>query len=80
MDTLEFVLHILAQTQVESSERLVEKQHLGPVDERAGYGHSLLLAAGELRHPAVFKALETYDLEHFRDALVDLILRKLCKA
>ena len=70
----------LRRLQVERAERLVEQQHLRPVDEGAGDGHALLLAAGEARHLAVFKALEADDLEHFGDAVVDLLFRQLRQA
>ena len=45
---LQLELHLLAQLQVERAERLVEKQHLRLVDERARERDALLLAAGEL--------------------------------
>ena len=43
----------LAQLEVEGAERLVEQQHLGPVDQRPGERDPLPLAAGELGRPAV---------------------------
>ena len=52
LDPLELDLHLPAQLEVERAERLVEQQHLGPVDERPGQGDPLLLAAGELRRLA----------------------------
>ena len=52
LDRLELDLHLLAQLEVEGAERLVEQQHLGPVDQRAGEGHALPLAAGERPGPA----------------------------
>ena len=57
LDALELVLHVLAQPQVERAQRLVEQQHLGAVDQRAGDGHALLLAAGELVRLALLKPL-----------------------
>ena len=48
LDLLELDLHLLAELEVEGAERLVEQQHLGPVDQRAGQGDPLPLAAGEL--------------------------------
>ena len=48
LDALELDLHILAQLQVQGAQRLVQQQHLGPVHQRPGNGHPLLLAAGEL--------------------------------
>ena len=46
LDTLQLVLHILAQAQIQRAERLVEQQHLRPVHQSSGDGHPLLLAAG----------------------------------
>ena len=80
LDVFQFVLHVLAEAQVERTERLVEQEHLRPVDEGAGDGDTLLLAAGEARHLAVFKALEADDLKHLGDAVVDLGLRQLRQA
>src|SRR5680860_878779 len=48
LDVLEFDLHGLTQLQVECAERLVEEEHLRPVDEGAGECDALLLATGEL--------------------------------
>ena len=44
---------LLLVAQVEVGQRLVEQQQLGVVDDGLGDRHPLLLAAGELRHPAV---------------------------
>ena len=53
LDLLELDLHLAAQLEVESAERLVEQQHLGPVDQGPGERDPLPLAAGELGRPAV---------------------------
>ena len=53
LEALQEELHLLAQLQVERAERLVEEQHLGAVDERAGERDPLALAAGELRRLAL---------------------------
>ena len=74
LDALELDLHILAELQVQGTQRLVQKQHLGPVHQSPGDGHPLLLAAGEGVGLAVLKALEADDLQHFHDPLVDLLL------
>ena len=80
LDILQFVLHILAQAQIECAQRLVEQQHLRAVDQCAGNGHTLLLATGQARHLAVFEALEADDFQHLGHAFVDLILLDLCNA
>ena len=77
LDALQLVLHILAQTKVERAQRLVEQKHLRPVHERARDGDTLLLAAGKGSDLPVFKALQADDLEHFRHAVVDLLLAQL---
>ncbi len=51
LHVLQLGLHVGAQLQVERAERLVEQQHLGAVDERAGERDALLLAARELLRP-----------------------------
>ena len=80
LNTLELVLHILAETQIQSAQGFVEQQHLGAVHERTSNCDTLLLTAGELSHSAVFKTLEAHYLKHFGDTLVDLLLRHLCYA
>ena len=52
LERLELDLHLLAELQVEGAERLVEEQDARAVDQRAGEGHALALAAGELAGPA----------------------------
>ena len=80
LDAFELVLHILSKAQVERAERLVKKQHLRTVYQSPRNGDTLLLTSRELRHLAVFKTLEAYYLEHFGNAVVYLLLGKLCKA
>ena len=48
LQRLQFLLHLLAQLEVERTERLVEQQHLRLVDERAGERHALPLPTGKL--------------------------------
>ena len=69
LDPLELDLQALAQLQVERAERLVEQQHLGQVDDRAGQRDALLLAAGELVGLAVRLAPEADPLELRLDPL-----------
>ena len=56
LQRLQFLLHLLAELEVERAERLVEQQHLRPVDQRAGERHALALAAGKLRRAALLVA------------------------
>ncbi len=70
-------MHILAEAQVQSAQRFVQQQNLRPVYKGAGNGHALLLAAGQGVNTAVFKALERDDFQHFLNAFVYLVLRKL---
>ena len=67
----------LAQLEVERTERLVEQQHLGPVDQRAGQGDPLALAAGELVRPALGVPLEPDGGERLLGALAALGLADL---
>ncbi len=77
LDALQLVLHILAQLQVQGAQGLVQQQDLGPVHQGPGDGHPLLLPAGELGDPALFKALQVDHLQHLHDPVVDLLLGQL---
>ena len=72
LDRLELDLHLLAQLQVEGAERLVEQQHLGPVDEGPGQRDALALAAGELVGLAAAVAGQPDRSERLRGALAAL--------
>ena len=61
---LQLYLHILAQLEVKSAERLIEKEQARTVYECACYCHALLLTAREIGHFACLKALEIYERQH----------------
>ena len=75
LDTLQLVLHILTQPQIQCAQRFVQKQDLRTVHQRAGNGHTLLLAAGQLVDAAAVEALQADHLQHFGDTLPYLVLR-----
>ena len=58
---------MLAQLGVEGAERLVEQQHLRLQDECPGEGDPLLLAAGQLRRPALLEPAEADQLDRLAD-------------
>ena len=74
LDRLQLGLHLLAQLQVEGAERLVEQQHLGPVDDRPRQRHPLSLAAGELVRLALGVAGQAHHLQRLFAALQALRL------
>ena len=61
LQRLQLFLHLLSELEIERAERLVEQQHLGSVDQRAGERHALALTAGELRRTAI---LISGELDH----------------
>ncbi len=67
LDPLQLKLHLLAQLEVERTERLVEEEHPRPVHERASERDPLLLAAGELPRFAPFEPGEADELERLDD-------------
>ena len=73
LDALELQLHLAAQLEVEGAEGLVEQQHPGVVDQGAGHGDALLLAAGELVRLLAGLLPELDQVEH----LLDLLLHRL---
>ena len=68
LEGLQLELELLAQLQVEGAERLVEEEHLRPVDERPRERDPLLLPAGELARLARPEVLETDATQDLRDA------------
>src|SRR5471032_722831 len=60
LERLQKYLHLLAQLQVERTERLVEEQHLRAVDHRARERDALALPARELHRLAVAVTLEAH--------------------
>ena len=80
LDPLQLHLESLAKLQVQRTERLVEQQDLGEVDERAGQSDALLLPTGELIGLAVDLRGEADPLELGLDPLGDLGLRDLLAA
>ncbi len=69
-----------AHPRVERAEGLVQQQHARLDGERAGQGHALALAAGELRRVAVAEAGQLHEAEQLLDARLDLRLRPLADA
>ena len=71
LDALQLDLHLSAQRQVEGTQRLVEQQHLRPVDQRTDQRDPLLLTAGELGRAAAAVAVEPHQRQHPVDLGVD---------
>ena len=69
---LQLFLHVLAELQVERAERLVEQQHLWPVDQRAGERDALALAAGQLAGAARAIARQPHQGERLLGGLAPL--------
>ena len=61
LEILQLGLHVAAQLEVERAERLVEQQHLGPVDDGARERDALLLAARELARPRLLATAELHE-------------------
>ena len=61
-DAKDFVLHIHAGEGVECAERLVEEKNLWLIDDGAGDGNSLLLAAAQRIDGAVLESVQVYEL------------------
>ena len=74
LEQLELDLHLLAELAIERAERLVEQQHAGPIDERPGERHPLLLAAGQLARLAGREVAHLDHVERIADTVGDLRL------
>ena len=75
LKALQLYLHLLAQLQVQSAQRLIQEQDTRVVDQRTGDGHALFLPAGECVRPALFVPGHLYQSEHFLNLLPNLIFR-----
>jgi hypothetical protein len=77
LDLLELDLHLLAELEVERAERLVEEEHGGAVDDRAGERDALALAAAELSGLALAVLRQPDHLERLDRAAAPLGLGDL---
>ena len=68
-DLRQFLAQFLAQLVVEIGERLVEQDEIGALDQRAGHGGALLLAAGEVERHPLQEGLELHQPRHLRGTL-----------
>src|SRR5262245_31333517 len=71
---MQFFLELLAQLEVQRAERLVQQQYLRLIDNGAGEGHALLLAAGDLRWNTIGQRRDFGHFHHAADARCDLSL------
>ena len=72
LNILQFVLHILAELEIKCREGLVQKQHLGLIDECTRNCHALLLTARERADTATLKATQVDHGKHLLDLRFDL--------
>lgn len=63
-----FGLEFLAQLEVEGTERFIEQEHAGLIDDGAGEGDALTLAAGELVGFASGERADAGEIEHAIDS------------
>jgi hypothetical protein len=75
LNALQLELHLFSQLEIEGTERLVQEERGGPVDECARECDSLLLPARELSRFTLLEPLEPDDAEHLLYALLLLPLR-----
>ena len=77
LQSLQLCLHAATQLQIECGQGLVEKQNFRVLSQRASEGHSLLLAAGELRRLARAQARQSNHLERLPHLSLDVGLADL---
>ena len=74
MHVLKFQLHLLAHLEVQSAQGLIKKEDLRLVDQSAGDGDPLLLAAGERADTSLLKALQIHQIQDSSDFAFDHVL------
>jgi hypothetical protein len=70
-DLHQLQLHLRAQLFIQRAHRLVEQQQLWTLGQRAGQGHALTLAAGQLMRAALGVLGHVHQAQHFIDAGID---------
>ena len=80
LQTLKLQLHLLAELKVQCTQRLVQQQDLRLIDQTAGNGNTLLLAAGHLADAAALKALQADHLQHIAHLAADGLFVHLLQA
>ena len=80
LQALELQLHLLAELEVQCTQRLVQQQDLRLIDQTAGNGNTLLLAAGHLADAAALKALQADHLQHIAHLAADGLFVHLLQA
>ena len=65
LQSLQFQLHRPSKLQIQSSERLVQKQYTGIICQCSCNGYTLLLSTGELRRFSFLEAFQLNQLQHF---------------
>ena len=73
MHVFELKLHLLAHLQVQSPQRLIQKEDFGLIDQGTGYGDPLLLSAGKCLDPPALEALQIHQFQNAADLAGDLI-------
>ena len=75
MDAAQFLLHPMAQLEIERRQRLVEQQDLGAHDESAGKRDALLLTAREAVDAALAERFEAHQAQRLCHTGDDLLAR-----
>ncbi len=73
LERLQFELHLLAELEVEGSERLIEKEDGGAVDQGPGQSDPLLLPAGHLPGPSPLVSVEADQGQGLADSALLLL-------
>ncbi|MCY1425180.1 hypothetical protein D9M71_409630 [compost metagenome] len=80
LDLPDLFAQVLADARIERRQRLVKQQQARPGDQRAGQGHALALAAGQLVRVALGKLLQLHQCQHLGGALAAVLAADLLHA
>src|SRR6185295_8424958 len=77
LEILQFDLHLAPEFAIERGERLVEKQHRGPIYESSRQRNTLLLSARQFPAAARFEALKPDHGKRILDGQRHILARRL---
>ena len=77
VNAVQFLLHLVAELEIECRQRFIEKQNLGPHDQGPGQRHALLLATRKLVDGTRPETFEAHKAKRGVHPFIDLAARAL---
>ena len=77
LNSLQLILHLLTELQIQCRKRLIQKQNLRLIYKRSCNGHTLLLSTGKQGCILILITFQTDQLQHLHNLLVNDVFTHL---